>query len=75
VFWILDAYFLCQERRFRALYNEIIKKTEAQITFTMDTTNFRSGKNTWPSAFFSITLLLFYASMLGIMLVVMCRIK
>jgi uncharacterized membrane protein len=75
IFWVLDAYFLCQERRFRALYNSVVTKTEDQINFSMDTSTYRSGKNTWPSAFFSVTLLLFYASMLGIMLVVMCRIK
>ncbi len=30
-FWILDAYYLWQKRLFRALYNDIRKKTRDEI--------------------------------------------
>ena len=35
LFWINDAYYLCQERRYRSLYDEVIKKDEADIDFSM----------------------------------------
>lgn len=37
LFWILDAYFLRQERLFRALYNVVRMKSESDIDFSMDT--------------------------------------
>lgn len=36
-FWWLDAYFLCQERRFRRLFNAVRAKEEDAIDFSMDT--------------------------------------
>ena len=33
VFWILDGYFLSQERLFRALYNHVRKLGEKEIDF------------------------------------------
>ncbi|RMC56416.1 hypothetical protein F5ESL0260_07715 [Lactobacillus sp. ESL0260] len=35
LFWISDAYYLCQERRYRSLYDEVAKKDEADIDFSM----------------------------------------
>ena len=35
LFWVSDAYYLCQERRYRSLYDEVIKKDEADIDFSM----------------------------------------
>jgi len=37
VFWLLDAYYLSQERKFRCLYDETIKKDETEIDFSMKT--------------------------------------
>ncbi len=75
IFWIIDAYFLLQERLFRSLYDDIRKKKEDEIDFSMNTEQFHSRRNSWASSFFSETLLLFYFSMVGIMLVVMYFIK
>lgn len=36
VFWILDGYFLSQERLFRALYDHVRKLDEKEIDFSMD---------------------------------------
>jgi len=35
VFWLLDAYYLMLERKFRCLYDEVRKKKEDEIDFDM----------------------------------------
>ena len=64
VFWILDGYFLLQERLFREIYNHIIKKDEKEIDFVMNPGDFIAGRNTWIRSIFSITLLVFYGSLI-----------
>lgn len=75
VFWILDAYFLSQERHFRSLYDAVRAKIEDEIDFSMDTKNFIDGKASWTAAFFSRPLLIFYGSMVLLMLFVMYFVK
>ncbi len=70
IFWILDGYFLWQERLYRGLYNQVATKPVDQIDFLMDTRAFRGGKNTWPSSIFSMTLLIFYGALVVAMAVV-----
>ena len=41
VFWILDGYFLSQERLFRDLYNHVRKLKEEEIDFSMDTREYQ----------------------------------
>lgn len=36
VFWILDGYFLSQERSYRDLYNHVRKLKEEEVDFSMD---------------------------------------
>ncbi len=71
VFWILDGYYLWQERLFRALYDNIRLKEESLIDFSMDTRTFRTGRNTWIKSIFSYTLSIFYSSLIITMLIVM----
>ena len=66
IFWILDGYFLSQERLFRALYDHVRTLDEKNIDFSMDTRNFKKDKNCWLQSIFSITLLVFYLSLLGV---------
>ncbi|MGE0407580.1 MAG: hypothetical protein AB7O65_14900, partial [Candidatus Korobacteraceae bacterium] len=40
MFWVLDGYFLSQERRFRSLYDYVRKLEDNQIDFSMDTSLF-----------------------------------
>lgn len=69
VFWILDGYFLSQERRFRALYDYVRKLDEDQIDFSMDTAPFKNDpRNTWAGAMVSKTLLMYYGALSVIML-------
>lgn len=64
VFWILDGYYLWQERLFRAVYNAVSEKTEDEIDFKMNPMDFVGGDNTWFSTIFSKTILLFYLSLI-----------
>ena len=64
VFWFLDAYFLWQERLFRALYNHVRTLNDSAIDFSMDTRSFRPG-NPWYESPFSLTLLPFYGFVLA----------
>jgi len=70
VFWLLDGYFLLQERLFRALYDKVRKTPESDIDFSMDTSEFRSGRNTWARSTLSTTLIIFYGTVVVAMLVV-----
>lgn len=57
VFWLLDTYYLKQERLFRHLYNEVRKKDENEIDFSMPVKN---GDENYFKVLFSITLGIFY---------------
>ena len=66
IFWILDGYFLSQERLLRALYNHVRKLEEEKIDFSMDTNAFKKYKeNTLVYSMFSPTLLVFYVPLIG----------
>lgn len=69
LFWVLDGYFLSQERRFRALYDHVRKLDEDQIDFSMDTAPFKNEwRNTWPGAMLSKTPVTYYGALVIIML-------
>lgn len=44
VFWVLDTYFLRQERLFRKLYNHVRKTSNEKIDFSMCTDPFTKEK-------------------------------
>lgn len=72
MFWVLDGYFLSQERRFRALYDHVRTLDATSIDFSMDTSRFRNGTgNSWPRAMFSRTLLVYYGGLVLTMAIVM----
>ena len=59
-FWILDGYFLRQERLFRQVYDEVRQQDDTD--FKMDVMKHRDKpKCSWLSAMFSVTLVVFYA--------------
>lgn len=62
VFWGLDAYYLRQERLYRALYNEVRTKEESQIDFDMNTDlhKLQSEQTAYCSCLFSTKELWFY---------------
>lgn len=76
VFWILDGYFLAQERRFRALYDHVRQLPDEAIDFTMDTRPFAGAwRTTWGGAMFSRTLITYYGLLAGIMLFLLFLIR
>ena len=58
-FWILDGYFLRQERLFRQIYSEI--RVQSDTEFEMNPTKHKNKpKCSWITAVFSPTLVIFY---------------
>jgi hypothetical protein len=75
-FWGFDAYFLSLERCFRNLYDEVRKKNEEKIDFSMDISDFKKYyKNTWIGALLSKTLLAFYPVLAVAMLLIIHFLK
>jgi hypothetical protein len=72
MFWLLDGYFLSQERRFRSLYEHVTRLDESAIDFSMDTHPFKASpaRNKWSHALFSPTLLIYYGILLAAMSIV-----
>ena len=63
MFWFLDATYLCNERRFKSLYNETRLLDESKIDFSMEVKRFKKDNN-WLGTFFSWSILLFYIAMI-----------
>jgi len=70
-FWILDGYFLWQERFFRALYDYVRVQNEDQIDFSMDTSVVRDKVKSWTAVVFSKTLLIFHGTVFFSIVIVM----
>lgn len=60
MFWLLDGYYLSQERQYRELYNQVRVQLEDAIDYDMNASSFNVGKNRWMSSVFSSTLIIFY---------------
>lgn len=59
-FWILDGYFLRQERLFRQVYDEVRQQDDTD--FKMDVIkHVNKPQCSWLSAMLSVTLVIFYA--------------
>ncbi len=66
LFWILDGYFLWQERLFRSLYDHVRQLSVNQIDYSMNVGPFIGGRNEWLACMFSKTLIIFYLGMLAL---------
>lgn len=64
MFWLLDGFYLSQERQYRKLYDQVRKSEGGE--YSMNASAFDTGWDSWPGAALSITLLVFYVSMLGV---------
>ena len=71
VFWILDAYFLKQERLYRRLYKWIIEHrlNTNEYLFDMNAKRFEKEEQSICRIMFSITLGLFYGSLFILLLI------
>ena len=70
-FWMLDGFFLWQERLFRKLYDHVRQASEENIDFSMDTSSVTSEVGSWRDACVSKILVIFYGAILGSVFVVM----
>ncbi len=70
-FWILDGYFLRQERLFRKLYDRVRVLPSDAIDFSMNTSAVASEVANWRDVCFSTTILPFYGTVFGAIVIVM----
>ena len=75
IFWILDGFYLSQERQYRELYGEVANKAENLIDFNMDASAFNKGNQTWINGILSKTIGLFYGILIILTLIVICILK
>lgn len=71
VFWILDGFFLDQEKRYRQLYALVIKDSKSVPELEMNTTKIDGITGSWAGAIFTKTLLPFHGVVIGTILLVM----
>lgn len=70
-FWILDGYYLWQEKLYRELYNHVRNLKEDEIDFSMDTTLIKDNVMPWRDVVPSHSLLLFHGTIISSILIVM----
>ncbi len=68
-FWILDGYYLYQEKLFRDLYERIAKKKENEIDFSMKTERCEKGES-WFDCSLSSTLFVFYGGLVLVHIII-----
>lgn len=73
IFWLLDSYYLYQERLFRRVYDDIRQKPN--VDFSLKTNKFDKGISDWALAALSKTILLFYGVIIITLFIVMFYVK
>lgn len=72
-FWLLDSYYLYQERLFRKVYDHVRKATA--VDFSLNTKQFDKKFYDWAGAALSKTILLFYGVVVLTLLIIMYYFK
>lgn len=72
IFWLLDTYYLWQEKLFRGHYDEVRIKKEKEIDFGMKFSQKTINSRTYLKTAFSKTILPFYLILLGTVVIFMC---
>ena len=69
-FWMLDGYYLQQERKFRGIYNDVCGVTNINSVqdYDMPTKLYKKGKYRFFSSVFSLSKILFFGSIVLIMI-------
>lgn len=70
LFWFLDSFYLQQERKFRAIYKSIYQVDGKTRLFEMNPSAYTDRQHGYLSAFFSVTIFLFYAGIIGLTILV-----
>lgn len=71
VFWLLDGFYLGQERKFRNLYDHVRDLDADDVDFSMSTKRFCDTRSSWACACFSVTILIFHGVVFGSVVIVM----
>ena len=71
-FWLLDSYYLWQERLFRKLYNDIIVNVTEESDLSMNVTQYKNTVKFY-SSLFSVTEIVIYLPLLLIVLLLSCN--
>jgi hypothetical protein len=75
IFWLLDGFYLSQERQYRELYGHVSQLTDSEIDFSLNATTYNNGNRTWINGILSKTLIPFYSISIIVTLIVMYLIK
>lgn len=70
-FWVLDGYFLWQERLFRKLYDHVRVLDDGDVDFSMNISPVLSKVDPWSKVMFSNTLAIFHGAIVATILFVM----
>jgi hypothetical protein len=71
LFWLLDSYFLMQERKFRGLYKDAIDPSKYVPEFSMDISAYKDGEYKYLSAFCSETECLLYLPFILLIIIIL----
>lgn len=79
-FWLLDSYYLRQERKYRRLYQIVAKKQENEIDFNLDAScvpeeNYKPQRLGFFRSIFSISESFFYLAMIAVVVIIMIILK
>lgn len=78
IFWLMDAYCLTQERKFRGLYNDVArisKRPKKLKSFEMNPDLYSKGKYRYWNVFWSKTIWIVYLLMIIFLILVFIYIK
>ena len=70
-FWVLDGYFLWQERMYRELYNDVRQSEDPNSDFSMNAQPYKGKVKSWPKTCISITLAIFHGMVAAAIVIVM----
>ncbi|CAM3487550.1 hypothetical protein HMPREF9378_0017 [Streptococcus sanguinis SK1 = NCTC 7863] len=71
-FWILDSYYLWQERLFRKLYNDVIVNVTEESDLSMNIIQYKNTVKFF-SSLFSVSEIMVYLPLLLITLLLLCN--
>ena len=71
IFWLLDGYYLQQERRYRGLYRDATAPDSSIELFDMDASRYKGGNFSYQSVLGSQTIWTLYCGLLAVLVAVM----
>lgn len=71
MFWLLDTYYIHQERLFRKLYEKVIDGIEPDNSFSMNTQKYENEVSGFLNVMMSKTLFPFYGGLIIVLILIM----